>query len=241
MAANELGPLYDVYRPTNPDNQGKLLIASNKIATQNVFTRIAYGGQMRTSLEAEKQQGIMWYEIVADMSPYKVGDIFVLNDPVYGQGSTSVNFANTDFVGFALASHAPIKKVLGGRLNCEVTIFRPSTGPVDGQWDKTKTNALPVVLNNSVYGLEANGATATKIPAGLMSVGRSYGDRNFSQVPADQRKSGWELYLPALNGFSAREGDHVIGPDGARYIVIIPYTQKVGTTGSQWFLEREAS
>jgi hypothetical protein len=72
-------------------------------------------------------------------------------------------------------------------------------------------------------------------------MGRSYGDRAFTQVPAMQRKSGWELYVPALNGFDVREGDRIVGPDGARYIVIIPFTQKVGTTGGQWFLEREAA
>ena len=127
-------------------------------------------------------------------------------------------------------------------MNCVVTIFRPSLTPNSGsQWDKTARDVVPVTLASGVFSLGSVGATPTKIPAGLMAMGRSYGDRDFSNVPAEQRKSGWELYIPALKGFDAREGDRVIGPDGARYVVIIPFTQKVGATGGQWFLEREAS
>ena len=243
QAANELGPPYNVFRLNAQDDTGKTLIAGNQIATSiNIFAKVAYGAAIRTSLEAEKQQGIMWYDIIADMSPFLVGDVFVLNDPVYGAGYSSVNFSSPEFKGFALADHSPIKKSLGGRLNCCVTIFRPSILPnANGQWDKTLRDVQPVILNSGVFSLGSVGVTAAQIPAGLMAMGRSYGDKAFTQVPAEQRKSGWELYLPALDGFSAREGDKVIGPDGARYILIIPYTQKVGATGSQWFLEREAS
>ena len=244
QAADELGPPYDVYRPRNQDATGKLLTTANKIFSSiNVLAKVAYGGAMRQALESEKNQGIIWMDIIADMSPFLVGDVFVLNDPVYGAGYSSVNFANPEFKGFALADHSPIKKALGGRLNCCVTIFRPSTGPgYDGQNDRTKRSGLPVVLKNGIYSVASvSTAAPAQLPAGLMSLGRSYGDRAFDAVPAAQRKSGWELYAPGMNGFNIREGDKVYGPDGARYVVVIPYTQNVGATGSQWFLEREAA
>ena len=63
-------------------------------------------------LKLKKQQGILWYDIIADMSPFKVGDVFVLNDPVYGQGSSSVNFSSDEFKGFSLSDHSPEKKSL---------------------------------------------------------------------------------------------------------------------------------
>lgn len=240
--AQVLGPPYDVYRMNSQDSDGNVLISANQIATSvKVRCKVAYGASIRTSLESEKNQGIIWYEICADMSPFLVGDIFVLNDPVYGQGYSSVNFETDEFKGFALADHSPMKKSLGGRLNCTVQILRPSLLPnSSGQWDRA-TNFLPVTLTAGVFELGQVNTIPANIPAGLVALGRSYGSQAFMHVPAEQRKSGWELYMPALNGFNIREGDRIIGTDGAKYIVIIPYTQYVGTTGAQWFLEREAA
>lgn len=240
FAADELGPPHDVYR-VGPDSSGNIIDPSNKIATGvSIFTKIAYGAGIRDSFEAERTQGIIWYRVIADMRAFKVGDVFVVNDPVYGAGSSSVSFETDEFKGFALADHSPIKKALAGRLNCNVTIARPAAGPnAQGQFDKTKREALPLVLNDGVFSFGAKTDTACQIPAGLMATGRSYGDRSFSQVPAEQRKSSWALYLPALPGLNAREGDRIIGPDGSRYILVVPFTQHVGASGSQWLLERE--
>ena len=58
QAANELGPPYNVFRMVNADSGGNVLIANNQIATSlSILTRIAYGGQVRTSFEAEKTAG----------------------------------------------------------------------------------------------------------------------------------------------------------------------------------------
>ncbi len=243
FAAAELGQPYDVYRMVQSDDAGNVLIPINRIASSvKFFTKIAYGGGVRESLETEKNQGVLWYRLIGDLRPFLVGDIFILNDPVYGRGSSSVNFFTKEYKGFALADHSPIKKSLGGRLNCTVNVLRPSAVPnASGQWDKTRQDAQPVVLSDSVFSLGDVGETPCQLPAGLIAMGRSYGERGFTQVPGEQRKSSWELYMPALNGFNIREGDRIIGPDGARYIVVIPYSQHVGATGSQWFMEREAA
>lgn len=241
QAAEELGPPHDVYRMVNQGTDGSVLIAGNKIATGvSIFTKIAYGAEIRSSFEAERQQGVLWYSIIADMSPFKVGDIFIVNDPVYGRGYSSVNFVTTEFKGFALADHSPVKKALGGRLNTTVNVLRPSKGPNDkAQFDKTVNNATPLVLTAGAFDFGDVGDVAAKIPAGLVSTGKSYGDRSFQQVPAEQRKSGWQLYMPALSGFKVREGDRIVAADGAAYIVVVPYVQAVGASGAQWFLERE--
>lgn len=241
--AQKLGVPHNVFRMQNPDASGNVLIAGNQIGTAiKAFTKIAYGAGVRDSFEAERVQGILWYQVIADLRPYLVGDIFIVNDPLYGQGFSSVNFSTNQFKGFALADHSPIKTALAGRIDTTVQIYRPTVAVNgSGQWDLTSTGSQPLVLSNGAFSLGTVGAIATKIPAGLVASGKSYGNQAFSQVPGGQRKSGWELYVPALNGFNVHEGDIVIGPDGAKYLVVVPYTQFVGASGSQWFLERQAA
>lgn len=244
QAADVLGPPHDVYRMANPDVNGNVLIAGNRIATGiNIFSKIAYGAALRTSFESSRQQGVEWYEIIADMSPFRLGDIFLLTDAVYGAGYSSVGFTeHGEFKGFALADHSPIKKSLGGRLNTTVQIYRPSRTRNDNkQFDRTLDTGEPLVLENGSFSLGDTGDTATKIPAGLMAQGRSYGDKIFDSPTGEKRRSGWGLYMPALKGFQGEEGDRVVAADGSKYVVIIPYTQYVGATGTQWFLEREAA
>jgi hypothetical protein len=241
FAAQELGPPYNVFRLQSQDENGNTLIASNQIATSfPVLAKLAYGASVRTSFESERQQGVLWYEIIADMTNFLIGDIFVLNDPVYGQGYSSVNFETNQFKGFALADHSPIKKTLGGRLDQCVQIFRLGNG-VDskGRADRTVGSGTPVVLNDGCFSLGTLGSTPAQIPGGLVATGKSYGDRQYDSMPGESRKSGWEVYLPALRGFTVMAGDRIQAADGTRYVVIVPYTQFVGTSGSQWFLERE--
>lgn len=236
-----LGPPYNAYRLNSQDGSGNTLVSANQIgANINVLAEIAYGAEVRTSFESERQQGILWYTVKADMSNFKVGDVFVLNDPVYGQGSSSVNFSTYQFKGFALADRSPGKTTMGGRLDQCVQIFRlGNTVDAKGRVDRTKDSAVPVVLNAGVFGLSTIDAVPAKIPAGLMALGKSYGDRQYDSLPGESRKSGWALYIPALNGFSVMAGDRVVAADCSRYVVIVPYTQYVGSTGGQFFLERE--
>lgn len=235
--ASKLGAPYDAYRVSSASS-GNVIQDSNKIVSGvRIYTKVDSGSAKETS----HQLGIMWYQIIADMSPFLVGDVFVLNDPVYGAGYSSVPFTTKEFNGFALADHSPIKKSLGGRLNINIQILRLNVATTaQGQWDKTLNSAQPVVLKNGLFGIGDVGQTGAWIPAGLMAT-KTDRDKAFDQVPAQQRKSSWELYLPALNGFDIREGDRIVDANGARYIVIVPYTQHVGASGSQWTLEREVS
>lgn len=239
-AAKVLGPPHDVYR-IGANSNGNFFDDDNKIATAvPVLTKVAYGGGLRQALETERQQGIIWYEVIGDMRPFLIGDVFLNTDPIYGAGHTGVTFETKEFKGFALADHSPIKKALAGRVNQLVKIYRLSKVTDSKQrWDRTRENDEPVILQNGQFCLGQNGQEATHIPVGLISTGKSYGDRVLDSMPAEQRKSGWELYMPALNGFRIREGDRIEANDGVRYVVIVPYTQYVGASGSQWFLERE--
>lgn len=242
FAADELGQPFDVYRMAVYGN-GDLIQSSNKIASSiNIFYRVAYGTLVRTSFESERQQGTVWYDIVADMSPFKVGDVFILNDPVYGAGSSSVPFNTSQFKGFALADHSPVKKAIGGRLDITAQFYRPSKMPdQQGRWQNVQKTGLPICFKSGVMQVGLANDTASKIPIGLIATGRSYGERLFDQVPSDPKHSSWMCYIPALAPFEFREGDKLVTADGARYLVVVPYTQFVGASGSQFFLEREVS
>lgn len=238
FAARELGTPHDVYRISSTST-GNVIAPANKVASGvKAFTKIAYGGGVRESFEGEKLQGILWYRVIADLRNFKVGDVFVSRDTAYGPGHSSVTFDQDEqFKGFAIADHSPIKKALAGRINCTVEIHRPLNEPDPrGRFDRTKESALPLVLNAGSFAFVAG--QACKLPAGLMAQGRTYGERTYEGVPAEKRRSSWTLYLPAMD-IKIREGDRVTGPDGSRYIVLIPFTQMVGASGSQWLLERE--
>lgn len=242
FAADELGPPFDIYRVAANAN-GDVIQSGNKIASGiNIFFRIAYGTLVRSSFESERQQGMLWYDLVADMSPFQVGDVFVQNDPVYGLGSSSAPFNTSQFKGFALADHSPVKKAIGGRLDTTAQFYRPSKVPdSQGRWPNVQKTGLPICFKSGALQVGISSDTASKIPVGLISTGRSYGDRTFDQVPGDPKRSSWMCYVPALSSFEFREGDRFITADGARYFIIVPYTQFVGASGSQLFVEREVA
>jgi hypothetical protein len=240
LAANEIGVPHSIYRVGSQSN-GDVLNAENLIA-QNVLVRttVAYGGQMRLALETEKQMGMLWYNLVFDCRPFQVGDIFVNTDPVYNAGATGVSYPTLEFKGFALADRSPEKKNLGGRLNLQAYINRMSAGPDSSdRYDRTNLNAQPLILTNGQFALGTPGETGSLIPMGLLTSGRSYGDRAFDQIPGEERKSGWVCYVPPLPGFHFKAGDRIITELGARYTVIVPFGQEIGASGFQLFLERE--
>lgn len=241
FAAAALGVPHDVYRIGN-SSSGNVLVEANRIATGvKMLTKIAYGTAIRESLEAEKTPGIMWYRVIGSLRNYRVGDIFVVNDPKYGAGFSTVNFDTPDYKGFALADRSPIKKALGGRLNTVIEIYRTSSKPdTGGRWPAKPDQGDPVVLKNGKFSIGQAGDPACQIPAGLVASGKSYGNQSISGLPGDSLKSsGWQLYVPALDGFIVHEGDRIVASDGSRYMVVVPYTQTVGASGGQWFLQRE--
>lgn len=243
-AAQRLGPPFDVYR-LNARSAGDFITPANLIRSGfPVFRRSSKDDK---TLETPMRQGTHWYELVADMTGLLVGDVFVQRDPVYGVGATSITEPTDQFNGFALASHAPVRKTMGGRLDREVFVYRASSSPGqrDGYWHNALDSMQPLVLIEGEYRLAAPGAQPSKVPTGFMVYYRQYGhDQYPPQVQGITKPTLWFAYVPPLPGWAFREGDRLVEPPfnsqpGARYVVANPYSQDTGQVGSQLVIERE--
>lgn len=241
-AAEIFGVPADVYRLGNTAG-GNYLDDANKIDTAtNLFFKGATAKELRADLETDPRLGTSWFVMIADFSLYQVGDIFVVQDPFFGAGHTAVSWATTEYRGFALAQHGEAKKSFAARLNTTIQISRLECDSVDGTYFASGTDqGQPLILADGAFMLGGIGDAPTAIPVGLISTGRTYGDKTLSDIPGDQHNSAWYCYVPPLNGFSFREGDQITAADGAIYRVLIPYHQDVGAVGSQLFLERQSA
>jgi hypothetical protein len=242
--AARLGPPHNVYRITSQDSDGKTLIDANKIGSNiNAYTKVAYGTLVRTSFEGDRQQGIIWYDVMSDMSPYLLNDVFELADLIYGLGYAMVDYTTTQYKGFSLSDHSPAKKAIGGRLTTTGQFYRMNNQSLDEKkrFGSTKQTGLPQQVADGIVSLGSVGATAAQFPIGLAATGRSQGAQEFSTVPGDQKDSGYVAYVPAFQGLIIRDGDRLVAADGSSYNVIVPYVQYVGATGWQLLLEREGS
>ena len=248
IAATKLGPPYDCYRVTPTSNgdfpDGWTKIQSNYPIFAKKFTgenKIMTG--MRTSTQ--------WLDLIANMNPFLLGDVFLLVDPPfvpgasYGPGATSIAGPTEEFNAIALAWHPPVVKAIGARLDRLVTVFRSAVAPVaqldsSEYWQSTHENDSPLILTNGVFSFGQPGQQgASFIPAGIGSAHRQTGSQFGPGVPGMQKEMHWFFYLPPLPGYLPREGDAIIDMDGARYLVENPYEQLSGAVGNQMIVDRQ--
>lgn len=211
----------------------------------------------RRLAEGKLETGIknvaLFYDIIANIDPFLVGDVFLQNDPPfvpgksYGAGATAVVGNTIEFNGMALAWHPPENKAVGGRLDRRVKIYRPATSPATvattsgaAYWKETLDNDSPLTLTNGVYSFGAAGANnANFIPAGFTSAVRQHDWVFQPGVPGMIKEAKWFVYLPPLPGYFPAEGDALIDEYGARYLIVVPYEQKTGVAGYQLACDRK--
>lgn len=198
---------------------------------------------LKQSILAEKIPGVILYELSVDTLQFglKVGDIFIQNDPVFGQGYTSVDWDTDDLNGFVLAQNAPNKLTVGVRLNTLCKVLRQNTDPVNDEWGPTSDKCSYLTLSSGVWSFATPKDAAAQIPLGLFPVARPYGDKTFLDTPAMLRKSGWAGYLPPIKGIRLKEGDRIHLLDDQRFVVVFASLQETGLAGTYVFLERENS
>lgn len=238
MAAQFVGQPYDVYRITSASN-GNFIANANKVFANFPLQLEKIGGEAIRSLLTEKITAVV-YKLLADLSLIKTGDVFVLNDPVYGQGANSVNYNTTQYNGLAIASHGVLKFSLGGRLDRNVKVYRPAVLPVNNYLISTTDGAQPLQCVNGNFQLANPGDPAHFIPSGFSDGKRSRGPV-IPNVPDLMPRATWNLFGPPLPGFTFRENDIIISEEGDRYRVVDPFRQDTAFVGYQLQIEREVS
>lgn len=250
-AAEHIGYPYAAFR-LGPRSTGDYPSAWTKVADGfNVYERRL---KSERSVDVGIANAALFYDVVANMSPFLLGDVFANQDGpympgiAYGEGAISV--AGFQFNAFGLAWHPAMGKAVGGRLDRRARIYRPAVTPdrlkTDNSdyWRSTHDGDQPLVLVDGQYALGARGAVASFVPIGITSAYRPYGQKPFEitgSPPGMVRPTHWFAYLPPLPGYSAREGDALITEDGARYVVVQPYYQTAGVVGSQLMLDRTSA
>jgi hypothetical protein len=253
IAARHLGPPYSAYRVDATAN-GDFPTGWRNVANGvPVFVRRATDAHIQQALLAS---GTLWLDVIGNMEPYLLGDVFVLTDPPYrpgksyGLGATSVPNVGK-YSGFGLAWHAPVDEPVGARLDVRIQILRPAGPPdeslADGSltWRQGTYAAQPLVLVDGQYVFRDpySGIQPSFVPAGVASTDRPPRGHLFppAGMPGQMQISRYFLYLPPLPGYTPSEGDRVIQESGQRYVVTNPYSQQTGVVGSQLGVERHIS
>lgn len=253
IAAKHLGPPYMVHRVA-AGSSGDYPDGWDQVGTGvPVFIRRTTDAKILSALLAS---GTVWLDLIGNMEPFLLGDVFQLTDPPYqrgrsyGLGATSVE-SEGRYNGFGLAWHAPVDEPIGARLDVRVRIYRVS-GPPDvsltdgaGLWRGTAHVASPLVLSRGRYDFTDpySGVEASYVPAGVASTDRPPRGHIFPppNTPGDMQIPRYFLYLPPLPGYTPSEGDRLIQETGQRYIVTNAYDQRTGVVGSQLGVERRIS
>lgn len=253
IAARKLGPPYSAYRVTDSSNGDFPGGWTQVTASFPLFTR-------RITAETKLFLGIkntaQYLDLVGDMEPYLLGDVFLLIDPPYdpgvsyGAGATSI--PGTEEINAAvLAWHVPVRVPVGARLDHLARITRPSSSPATvstvteaNYWKTQLSNDQPLVLAGGTYsfGSPQDDETAgSLVPVGFYGQNRR-GEAIFRpDVPGMPRLAYWFVYVPPLPGYEPTEGDAILLEDGSRYVVMSPFTEETGVVGHMLIVDRKVS
>lgn len=254
IAARHLGPPYSVYRVISTSSGDYPNGWSNVANNVPVFVRRTADSKFQTALLAS---GTLWLDVIGNMEPYILGDVFSLSDPAYvpgksyGLGATSVANVNR-FSGFALAWHAPVDEPVGARCDVRARIYRamgpPDQSLVDGSatWRAaSKYVAWPLVLEDGLYQFvdPYSGQNASFVPCGVSSTDRPARGHLVppSSTPGGMQIARYFLYTPVLPGYTPTEGDRIVQESGQEYIVTNPYNQLTGVVGNQIGVDRRGT
>jgi hypothetical protein len=257
QAAAQTGQPYTAYRIIS-SSSGDFPSGWSTIGTNVLIYKTRMSSTAASTIEsALLSPGTMFFSMVANMSNYLLGDVFVLSDAPYvagvsyGAGATSIVGPTLEINALALAWHPPVFTPVGARISHRVRIYRPQQAPErrinpDGSqtymWRQTEFHGQPLILSSGKYSFGAIGATPSWIPAGISGTERPSRGANFIPAPPGTPYiPRYFAYLPPLPGYEPTEGDRLLTEDGARYIVVNPYKQEVGFVGAQMSIDRVIS
>jgi hypothetical protein len=249
IGATISGQPYKVYRIQRTTSGDPIQPSSMISDCFPCWRELLAGKKHMEGFESAKAMEIYWFMLGADFRCSIVGDVFLLNDPLFGPGRTQVAYNSAQaetgmptnqINGFALAIHPVLRIPIGGRLDRFIQIFRPATTTASGYLDTTLHAANPLILANGSFSLGDNNQVASNIPAGFMAVKRDKGFQ-LPDVPEVGMKTRFSCYTPPLPGFTPVEGDIVVDSYSGQYRIINCWNQQVGLVGNQFVLERQVS
>ncbi len=245
-AANALGGPFNVYRLQAGSAATNFVDPANQVATNYYVYHLQRSASgFRGSYEGTAL--VPLFDIIGNMSPFLLGDVFIDSDAAYnpngsggyGAGATSVTFPTLEVYGWCLGFHGPIKKSIGARLDRYAQIYRLLSGPdASGYFSGEKAASLPVKLVNGSLVVGAVTDTAALIPIGLAAKARWRADL-IKEIPTTTGEVEYLAYVPPLPGFTFKEGDRLVLQDGSEYVVQLPWEQEVGFVGSQLSVKRQ--
>ena len=252
-AGRVLGPPFNVYRIQ--DNAAvNYLDSANLIKSRfPILRRVLKGLEHKEGPD----MGSMFFEMIADMSKFVTGDVFIEQDPFYGTSGIPTAgdvtaFPTPQFNGICLASHMPVRKNIGARVNRLGIVFRQAASIDDnGYWAIDMSSAQPLQLRNGAWVLSTPQTANSLIPMGVSASERFHGEL-ISDLPGSTPRTRWMIFVPALEGFQFIEGDFIATLDqeapvmdyadvienGSRYRVVHPFGQESGLVGNQLLCER---
>ena len=194
----------------------------------------------------------LWYDLVADMSPFLLGDVFVSTDAAfvtgvsYGQGAT-ILAGTYELNALALAWHPPVAKPVGARIDRRCRVYRSiaraqneTDTDTTPDWSVSESATSPLILCDGTFGWGQVSDSGSFVPMGLGSTERPSRAPEFGpqQLPTTTPISRYFAYLPPLPGYVPLEGDEIEAEDGTRFVVTQPYFQQSGVVGSQLTIDR---
>lgn len=245
-AARALGGPFNVYR-LQANAATNYIDPLNLVASDYLVYHLQKGASAFRGSYEGSSIGVPLFDIIGDMTPFYVGDVFIDADGAYnpdgsggyGAGATSVIFSTLEIYGWCLGFHGPIKKSIGARLDRLANIYTLASGAdANGYFSAGTNSSLPLKIVNGQVVVGAVTDTPALIPVGLASKPRWRSDL-IKAIPTTTGEVEYLAYVPPLPGYTLHEGDRIVLQDGSRYVVQLPWEQEVGFAGSQMSVKRE--
>ncbi len=226
IVASILGQGFDVYR-VGPTSSGTGVVSTQNQIAANVpvvFERTTKAKDIEINLMGK----ILVFRADIDVRPYQIGDVFV-------ERSDTVR---PDLSVFTLAYDRPLHDPLFVFTPIYGTIRRPNRNPlgIDSGAVPMQTQMADsdyiITLEDGLFSFQPDSGMFATIPMCIQGNERKgeYPPRD-TGLYDDVRMQQWDIYVPLLNGTVIIENDVIVGANGDKYRVHMPFPQFAGFQG----------
>lgn len=235
LAANVVGQPGGVYR-LSATSTGDYVQTSNQVyANFPVLRRVVTSG---ASVEGRGMSDLVMFDIVCDLNDLKVGDIWVQSDPLYGAGANQVSYPTDEFVGFAVAHHAVMKKSIALQLQRSASIYRMVSGVSQSGYANSFQQQAHALYISGGKAMFSPTAVASMIPIGMSPRAGGFEAFMHPKIASLPEAPEFVVYVPPIEGFIPTEGDIVQTALGARYSIMNSWHLDAGIAGSAFIVRK---